>query len=220
MKKNNLFKFYNFLAKKITPHLPFTYYWYLLKIVGKQGKSILDLGCGWGDPMEVLQKQKRRHAVGVDIFQKYLSVCRKKAVFDKLILSDVRKFQTKEKFDIVICSHVIEHLKKSDGLNLIKKMEKMSKQNIVITSPIGDLLQEEYDGNKFQKHISSWQPYEFQKLGYKVVGIAPRYIFGKTDTVRRYGIFAFFLFLLSLFSQRFYQDKPEKCVYMIAYKRI
>ncbi len=218
MKKNALFELYNVLAKRITPYLPYTYYWYLTKIVGEKGKTIIDLGCGWGDPMEVLQRQKRRYAVGVDIFPKYLETCRKKNIYDELVLSDVRKYRPRKKFDIVICSHVIEHLRKKDGISLIKKMEDMAKKKIILALPVGDLPQGEYDSNKFQEHISSWQPEEFRKMGYKIIGISPRYIFGKKDVARKYGVFAFFLFALSSFSQPFYEKRPEECVYMICYK--
>src|SRR4030042_5021143 len=83
-----LFKYYNTFAKKYFSTIPFTYYWYLTKVVGNTGNSLIDFGCGWGDPAEVLQSRIKRHATGVDIYDKYLEFVKNRHIYDRLLLAD------------------------------------------------------------------------------------------------------------------------------------
>ncbi len=218
--ENSLIGKYNKLAKLLYPHIPFTYYWYLSRIVGREGESLIDFGCGWGDPVEVLQKIKRRTATGVDVFEKYLKVAKRKKIYDRLVKSEVTKFKEKDKYDFVFCFHVLEHLPKNKGLGTIKYFESIAKKKVVIALPVGQLAQDEYDGNSYQKHLSEWEPDEFRSLGYTVHGFSPKFLYGQKDVIKDYKIFGFLLFLLSYLLGIFYINRPEKCVYMLAYKNI
>ena len=218
--QSQLLEKYNNFAKKVYPFIPFTYYWYLKRTAGNAGKSILDLGCGWGEPMEVLQSAHHREATGVDIFPSYLSVSKKKGIYKHLIKGNILTYQPKHKYDIVICSHVLEHLKKQDGLKVLNKIIKTANQKAIIALPVGNLPQDEYDGNTYQRHLSAWYPKDFRKKGFRVVGITPRFVFGTHDRFKDYGVFAFLLFFVAYLSQPFYSGKPEDCVYMLCAKNI
>jgi hypothetical protein len=213
-----LFKYYNMFAKKYFSIIPFTYYWYLTKVVGNTGNSLIDFGCGWGDPAEVLQSRKKRHAVGVDIYDKYLEFLKNRHIYDRLLLADISKYRRKEKYDIVLCSHVLEHLPKVVGQKLIKYFESIAIQKIVLTMPVGELPQHKFDGNKHQKHLSKWFPQDLIHRGYRVYGFSPKFIYGKNNVIKKMGVFGFFLFFLSYILEPIYVRMPERCVYMLAVK--
>ncbi len=217
--EKSFFRIYNSLAKAVYPRIPFTYYWYLVKLVGKSGKSLIDFGCGWGDPVEVLQRAKRRYAVGVDIYKKYLDFVREKNIYDELVLSDLKKYKSKRRFDVVTCFHVLEHLSKNAGEKLVDGFDLIAKNRIVLAMPVGDLPQGEYDGNTHQRHLSSWYPSDLIRRGYKVYGFSPRFIFGKSDVIKKLGVFALFLFVTAYILEPFYIRMPDKCVYMLAIKK-
>lgn len=218
--QSKLLFYYNSFAKKIYPFIPFTYYWYLGRAAGIEGTSILDLGCGWGEPMEVLQSLHRRRATGVDIHAKYLKECRGKNLYETLFKADITLFKPKEKFDLVICSHVLEHMSKTRGNTMLGKFSKWATNRVIVTVPVGDLPQDEYDGNPYQKHESSWFPKDFVKHGFTVTGITPRFLYGEHDRFKEYKLLAFVLFFVAFLLQPFYANHPDKCVYMLCVKKL
>lgn len=110
--------------------------------------AILDVGCGAGYFFqEVRRRIAPRYAVGVDLFLPFLSACRRTKVYDDVILCDVRALPfSKRSFDSVLCTEVIEHLEKRDGIDLIRQLEGIAERNVVITTPVGFLREcPEYD---------------------------------------------------------------------------
>jgi len=150
--------------------------------------AVLDVGCGPGYFFqEVRRRMRPRYAVGVDLFLPFLSACRRTMVYDDVILCDVRALPfIRRSFDSAICTEVIEHLEKRDGVGLIHQLEGIAKQNVVISTPVGFLHEcPEYDrervlqnGSEYLKqqnayhspHVSGWSPQEFRRRGYRVVG--------------------------------------------------
>jgi hypothetical protein len=215
-----LFHYYNSFSKKYYPKIPFTYYWYLVNLVGTKGDTLIDFGCGWGDPVEVLQNKKRRYVAGIDIYQKYLDIVQKKGIYDKLFCRNIVSYKSKKKYDIVICSHVLEHLSKRKAESLIDYFESISKLKVVLAMPVGDLPQETYDGNKYQKHLSTWYPRQLVRRGYKVYGFTPKFLYGNNNVIKKLGLLGFLVFFVAYALQPFYVGRPEKCVYMLAIKSI
>jgi len=69
--------------------------------------------------------------------------------------------------DISLACEILEHLSKNDGRLLLNELERISRNLIIVSSPIG-WPQEEIYGNPYEKHISEWKPEEFENLGYKI----------------------------------------------------
>jgi SAM-dependent methyltransferase len=198
---------------------PLTYWGILCRMVGTDFKTILDVGCGNGDPMSVINRDHTFQATGVDIYAPYLQVCKKRGVYSNLVRSDIRDLPFKDKsFDTVICFHVIEHLTKKEGLFLIKKLETIARKRVVLAMPLGDLPQEEYDGNKHQEHKSEWYPSEFKKMGYKVVGQGLMAIYRNENVVEKYGWLSNIIFVFSILFQPLLLIKPELARYIICRK--
>lgn len=136
-------------------------------------QTVLDLGCGPSSPIRNLPRDF--HSVGIDIFEKSIEESKEKCIHDEYFVMDTldieQKFQPNS-FDCVIAIDLIEHLKKEDGIELIRLMEKMAKKKVVIFTPNGFLFQQEHDGNLWQIHKSGWSVPEMRRMGYKVIGMS------------------------------------------------
>ena len=135
--------------------------------------TILDLGCGSNSPLRHF-KNKLSRLVGADLFIPSLNSSRASKLhheyFQIDVLSSIDYFE-ENSFDCVALIDVIEHLKKSDGLKLIKQMETIARKKIIVFTPNGFLEQKPFDGNEYQRHISGWEVEEMQQMGFKVIGI-------------------------------------------------
>lgn len=143
----------------------------IVQILLPRGRlKILDLGCGKGAAARALKSEKYAFT-GVDIFDPYVKECRKSGLYAKVLKKDLLKINSlSDVYDVTLIFQVLEHLKKSDSVKLIKNAEKLSKKAVIVSVPNGDCDQEEYDKNPYQKHNSTWNADDFKKLGFKVYG--------------------------------------------------
>jgi len=132
-------------------------------------KTVLDLGYGRSSP---LQYFSFTYSVGVELFKPYLQETRKARIFDDYIFADIREIEFKEdSFDAVLALDVLEHLTKEDGYRIIRKMQRWARMKVIIFTPNGFVLQNAYDNNPFQIHISGWTTSEFERMGFRVYGV-------------------------------------------------
>jgi len=180
-------KFYKNFDVKLYPIKMFLMAWTdpIVWAIDKSGRTILDVGCGQGKPMLLIKmRMKVKKAVGVDLFNPYIEEAKQLKTHDEFIIQDVRKINFKPKsFDIVLSSHVIEHLPKKDALELLAKMEKIARKQIIIASPIGEMYHPAVDGNELQIHLSSFTPEEFKKRGYKTLNYGWSWLLGEEGLV-------------------------------------
>lgn len=88
---------------------------YLLKVLPKDlDIRILDIGCGFGQMLSALGKVGYKNLVGIDISDEAVSSCidRNLKVIKIYDIIDYATSYTKEKFDFIIMSHVLEHIDK------------------------------------------------------------------------------------------------------------
>lgn len=214
----------NKIISLISTKIPLSYYGIVRKEMGKAPLNILDVGCGNGIFMSVLNSKKNFKVTGVDIFSPYLRLAKKTGAYSRLIRQDINKLTFPDKsFDIVICNHVIEHLKKEDGLKLLKCFEKIARKKIIVVTPIGFLEQDERDDNKHQRHLSSWVPHDFSKLGYKVIGQGLN-IYYRNKLINRLsnriGVLNNFFFFIHVIFQPLISKRYSLCYQLINVKKI
>ncbi|MBY8983180.1 MAG: class I SAM-dependent methyltransferase [Candidatus Lokiarchaeota archaeon] len=165
-------KFYGYISRLIKK-LDKSYF----KIFGKKVKdcnSILDLGCGKGSLVLKKIGKNFEFSVGIDIFKDYIEDCKKKNYYDEYVIMDILKIDEKfspKSFDCVVLLDVIEHLERSEVVNLIRKIENIAIKKIIIFTPNGFLPQKIYDNNFHQIHRSGWDVNIFKKMSFKVYGI-------------------------------------------------
>lgn len=194
-------------------------------IINKSAGSILDVGCGQGLPMQMINRRmKVKRSVGIDIYEPYLEELRRKRIHSEYIKMDIKNLKFKDKsFDVVIGLQVLEHLHKKDSWKVLKKMEKIAKKQIIVAMPIGKTYHPAVDGNKHQLHLCGFYPAEFTKKGYKVIRMGRKSLLGEEGLVHKYNndLLRKVLYTFSLFLDlAFYFLQPWADYYFVAYKDI
>jgi len=130
------------LQKRIIDNGNFTYCYLLeiIKSVKLKGLSVIDIGCGTG-ALDFYFASKGAKVIGIDISKNAIRIARKNAI--NFGLSNSVKFSTRKfpmsdmdrKFNLAICSEILEHLK--DDLQAVKAVHKLLNSNglVIFASP-------------------------------------------------------------------------------------
>lgn len=208
----------NFLTP-LYRRLPFSHYWWTLASLSGPGTTILDVACGDGRFMSMINSQRKYRVTGYDIFSPYLKKAAATGVYSKIVRGNIRRLPFRPKqFDICFCSQAIEHLTKNQGFALIDRLEKIAKKRVVFITPAGELPQDPYDGNIYQKHLSTWTAADFTARGYKVAGQGLKFLYGTGNAVKKWGVFSYLFSLLSLLAGPLLILFPDWGVYLFCTK--
>jgi len=111
-----------------------------------KGPTVLDAGCGNGS-LSIKIAKRGYKVTAIDDYVNYFNIAKKnaKGLNIKFIEGDLIKYNFKEKFDTIILSGVIEHIK--DDINLLKKMKNFLKDkgNIIILTSAYPFLYSNFD---------------------------------------------------------------------------
>jgi len=109
--KNNYFEYRNISEENYSNlQIPL---WIKYEIKNKDTK-ILDYGCGFGQILKALKNDSYQNVYGVDIEVNAIQSCRdNNLIVEQLDLEDLKN-PYGFKFDIIILSHIIEHIPKSE----------------------------------------------------------------------------------------------------------
>jgi len=151
-------------------------------------RVVLDVGCGFGEWGFIIRTRKHGSPflVGVDVWRPYLERIQSLNIYDELIQVEIPRIPLKKKsIDVSLACEILEHLQKNVGYELMKELEKVTKNMIIVSAPL-NIPQEEVHGNPFQRHISEWLPEDFTKFGYetKVIYMLPKTL-EVADRIRR-----------------------------------
>lgn len=157
------------------------------------GLTILDCGIGFGEMALRLRTHYRfkgtPFVVGLDLHEPYVRVHSTLGLYDKVHNCSVTSIPyTDDFFDIVLAIELIEHLSNEEGLKMLNEVERVSKGQVIITTPHGFTATKERWGNPHMEHVSGWHPMDFTDRGYSVRLIEPRMMTRSVrlvDNVRR-----------------------------------
>lgn len=146
-------------------------------IITLNPKSVLDVGVGFGkygvlcreyldlwDGREEYSQFLRR-IDGIEAFADYITPLHK-YVYDNIYTQDISLAADKLDFcyDLVLLIDVLEHLNKSDGELLLKKMSVKNK-GILISTPKKVSSQKNAFHNVYETHRSQWTKEDILRLG-------------------------------------------------------
>lgn len=177
------------LVKRWLIHIPFSRINILRGAIGKTN-TVLDVGCGNGALMEILNSDNKWELDGIDIYEPDVIRARTNGVYRRVVVGDVMKLKrfVKKKYDVVFCSQVLEHLKKKESLKLMEEIEGLGRK-VVLTTP-RHLLEKhdpypEEGPNPYQAHLSAWTIGDYETKGYKVRGRGTLFLFGEQGLVNK-----------------------------------
>jgi SAM-dependent methyltransferase len=117
--KHRLMKYHDFFMDNINP-----------------GDTVLDVGCGNGSVAFDMAK-KVKNVVGIDIDDNNIRVAKKNFLLDNVdyICGDILNWDSRQKFDVILLSNVLEHIEKR--VELLKKVKNLG-DKLLIRVPMID----------------------------------------------------------------------------------
>jgi SAM-dependent methyltransferase len=144
----------------------------------------LDVGCNTNSLLSPLRGRNGFRSTGVDAYEPALDEARRLGLHDEYIHADIRSLPASSQFDIVVASHVLEHIPRDDASSVLRKLELLARRILYIETPLGFLEQTAHDGNPFQRHLSGWFPTDFEARGYTVFGLGIQWLRGPQGRAR------------------------------------
>jgi 2-polyprenyl-3-methyl-5-hydroxy-6-metoxy-1,4-benzoquinol methylase len=121
IQKNNYFEYRNVDAKAYeNAQLPI----WIKNEMEHNKLKILDYGCGFGQNIAALLNEDYSNVYGVDIEKQAISSCLDKGMNVKELDLENLKNPFELKFDVIILSHIVEHIPKSEIINTISFIKK------------------------------------------------------------------------------------------------
>ena len=158
----------------------------IVRSVDPDTQTVLDVGSGSGQPLDIINRRKRFFSIGVDSFEPYLSETRKRGIHTAVVKANALKLPfADQSFDTVLCLQVIEHLEKHRGSELLEELERVARRQLIVTTPNGFMPHPEVDGNPHQVHLSGWTPAEMRALGFDVEKQGLKQLYGERGMVHR-----------------------------------
>ncbi len=143
----------------------------------------LDIGCGEHSLLSPLRSRCFR-TTGVDASPERIENAKEHDLHDEYICGSITELPLDRPFDVVVLSHVIEHLEREEGQRLLGAVEAMNPKLVLVETPNGFLEQPVHRDDPYQRHLSGWFPHDFEGRGYTVFGSGVRWLCGPKGEAR------------------------------------
>jgi SAM-dependent methyltransferase len=180
------------MRSKLLPLLPTSTTSLLKRSIRRVGYNraydILDIGCGDGERIELVDPTAHYRTIGIDISSARLIRAKRRGVYQDCVACDANYIPfIKRSFTTVLCAHTIEHLEKEAGVMLISRLQEIADRQVIITTPVGYLNVDEFVEDPLMKHKSGYTPREMRSMGFYVRGQGIffwRFLYGKKGLTR------------------------------------
>lgn len=152
-------------------------------------KRILDIGAGSGTYINLIKIKNQvcndAEWVGVEAWPDYIEKFDLAKKYDHIINQDVRTldWNSMSQFDVAIAGDVLEHMTKSEAVELVEKILDHC-NTLIISIPIIHMPQDAIEGNPYEVHVkddwshnevmSTWPQYiqqHYRKSGKSKIGV-------------------------------------------------
>jgi len=134
-------------------------------------EKFIDIGPGFGKYGKIMKHYKPDvKRIGVEIEPDYIENFKLKDIYDEVLcMPGIGLIDNKldETYDVAIIGDCIEHMRKSEGIDLINFLVYRCKYLLVVY-PI-EYLQGTCDGYKYEAHISVWSEHDFKGFDYMAI---------------------------------------------------
>jgi len=127
--------------------------------------SVLDLGCGTGEPIAQFFIDKGFKVTGVDGSKKMIELCKKRFPNEQWIVSDMREINLQQRFDVVLAWHSFFHLDQDSQRKMFKIFSTHTKTGGVLAFTSGEEEGEVWSDNGGQQlYHASLSTSEYESL--------------------------------------------------------
>lgn len=142
-----------------------------------QPTNLLDVGPGWGR-MGIAVKQRLPSCIvdAVEIDSSYVTQFNLSAIYNTVHINDIKNFclaGSSLRYDVVLFNDILEHLFRSDALDVLDFMLYRSKY-IVVQWP-NDHLQDAWEGHESEVHRSNFTLKDFLDHNFDVLKYKKKY---------------------------------------------
>ncbi len=130
----------------------------LIQFEKEDNLTVLDLGCGVGIyTINLLKMYPKTHMTGVDLSKKQIALARELArqhgVDDrvKFICGDAEEWTTDQKYDLVICTEILEHL--LDPQKALKNISSITRENSTLIFSVPQIYGDQGAEGIFYKQV-------------------------------------------------------------------
>ncbi|HVE44866.1 MAG TPA: class I SAM-dependent methyltransferase [Gammaproteobacteria bacterium] len=128
------------------------------------GSSVLDLGCGTGEPIAQFFIEKGFKITGVDGSEKMIELCKKRYPNEQWIVSDMRDIKLNQQFDVVLAWHSFFHLDHDSQRKMFKIFDVHIKPGGILAFTSGEEEDEVWSDNGGQQlYHASLSTNEYEK---------------------------------------------------------
>ena len=103
-----------------------------------QNATILDVGCGSGQPIAAYLVKKGFDVYGVDISPKLIKYAERIISKEKLFVADICDFTTNIQFDAIVCWFTLFHIHATKHLEVLNKFHAFLKPKGILLITFGD----------------------------------------------------------------------------------
>lgn len=129
------------------------------------GGSVLDLGCGTGEPIAQFFINKGFKVTGVDGSKKMIELCKKRFPSERWIVSDMREINLQQRFDVILAWHSFFHLDHNSQRKMFKRFDAHIKPGGILTFTSGKEEGEVWSDNGGQQlYHASLSTTEYENL--------------------------------------------------------